>query len=298
MNREHDNPAKQEFSDEFLNAFLDNQLTLEEKDRAYLRISQDETLNRRVCELRKIQDMVRLSYQNSPPPPARPAPVNSHGRLGLGLAASIALTVGIALGWALHEPASRPVAVQLAGTPLLTQSTVTPTAPLTLAKASAAVAAHRMEIPVTAAVNEMLSAPTIGGVPVATAPPADATAAQTKVLIQVNSAGAINQRHALNEIENLLRHYRDTGVNARLEVVINGDGLGLVRADASPHAKRIERLLQEYENLTFAACFNTIERLKREQGVTTRLLPGVIVIDSGVAQIMRRQQQGWAYIQV
>ena len=41
MNREHDNHTKQEFSDEFLNAFLDNQLTLEEKDRAYLRISQD-----------------------------------------------------------------------------------------------------------------------------------------------------------------------------------------------------------------------------------------------------------------
>ena len=70
MDREYDNNPKQEFSDEFLNAFLDNQLTLEEKDRAYLRISQDEALNRRVCELRKIQDMVRLSYQN---PPALPA---------------------------------------------------------------------------------------------------------------------------------------------------------------------------------------------------------------------------------
>ena len=74
MNREYGNGPKLEFSDEFLNAFLDNQLTLEEKERAYLRISQDEVLNRRVCELRKIQDAVRLSYQNPPAPPARPAP--------------------------------------------------------------------------------------------------------------------------------------------------------------------------------------------------------------------------------
>jgi 3alpha(or 20beta)-hydroxysteroid dehydrogenase len=29
-----------------------------------------------------------------------------------------------------------------------------------------------------------------------------------------------------------------------------------------------------------------------------RLLPGVTVIDSGVAQLMRLQQQGWAYIRV
>ena len=43
---------------------------------------------------------------------------------------------------------------------------------------------------------------------------------------------------------------------------------------------------------------NTIDRLKREHGITARLLPDVIVIDSGVAQIMRRQQQGWAYIRV
>ena len=53
MNREYGNGPKPEFSNEFLNAFLDNQLTLEEKERAYLRISQDEALNRRVCELRK-----------------------------------------------------------------------------------------------------------------------------------------------------------------------------------------------------------------------------------------------------
>lgn len=297
MNREYGNGPKPEFSDEFLNAFLDNQLTLEEKERAYLRISQDEALNRRVCELRKIQDMVRLSYQNPPPPLARPVPAGGHGRLGLGLAAGIALAVGVALGWALHKPASRPASMQPAVAPLLTQPTVTPTVPLALAKAPA-VAPRRTEAPTTVSAGEMHFTPTMGGVPVAPAVPADATAAQTRVLIQVNSAGAINQRHALDEIENLLRHYRDTGVNARLEVVINGDGLGLVRADASTHAKRIEGLLQEYENLTFAACFNTIERLKREQGVTTRLLPGVIVIDSGVAQIMRRQQQGWAYIQV
>jgi intracellular sulfur oxidation DsrE/DsrF family protein len=48
----------------------------------------------------------------------------------------------------------------------------------------------------------------------------------------------------------------------------------------------------------FVACQNTIDRLKREQGVIAQLLPEAVVIDSAVAQIMRRQQQGWAYIQV
>ncbi len=314
MTYRNDDNRNQEFSDEFLSAFVDNQLAPEEKDRVYLRVSQDESLSRRVCELRKLQDVVRLSYQTLPAPPAHPRPTGEHHRLGLGLAAGIALAIGVALGWALHEPASRPVAVSPAATPLVSRPAVEPALPLALASATvpdaalpppslesrtpAAVAPRRAETPAKAVVEEKRSVAAIGGVPVAPETPADTTAAQTKVLIQVNTAGAIHHRHALDEIENLLRHYRDTGVNARLEVVINGEGLSLVRADASPYAERIERLQREYGNLTFAACFNTIERLKREQGVTTRLLPGVIVIDSGVAQIMRRQQQGWAYIQV
>ena len=295
MTYRDDDNRKQEFSDEFVSAFVDNQLAPEEKDRVYLRVSQDESLNRRVCELRKLKDAVRLSYQNLPAPPAHPYAAGRPWRLGLGLAAGIALAIGVALGWVLHEPTPRPVAIQPAATPLLTRPAVKPSDPLTLARAPAP---RRVETPATALAEEKPSAPAAVAVPVAPTPSADDTAAETKVVIQVNSAGAIHHRQALDEIESLLRHYRDTGVNARLEVVINGDGLNLVRADTSPYAERIERLLQKYENLTFAACFNTIERLKREQGVTTRLLPGVIVIDSGVAQIMRRQQQGWAYIQV
>jgi len=302
MYRDDDN-RKQEFSDEFLSAFVDNQLAPEEKDRVYLRVSQDEALSRRVCELRKLQDAVRLSYQTLPAPPARPRPAGDANRLGLGLAAGVALAIGVAVGWALHEPAPRPVAEQPAA-PFLTRPAAEPDTPVVFAAAAvpdAALPPPSLESKAPAAVaprrtERSAAVPAAEAVPVASTPPADT--AQTKVLIQVNSAGAIRHRQALDEIENLLRYYRDSGVNARLEVVINGDGLGLVRADASPHAERIERMLKQYENLTIAACFNTIERLKREHGVTTRLLPGVIVIDSGVAQIMRRQQQGWAYIQV
>ena len=55
---------------------------------------------------------------------------------------------------------------------------------------------------------------------------------------------------------------------------------------------------QKYPNLVFVACQNTIDRLNKEHGIRAQLIEGVMVIDSGVAQIMRRQQQGWAYIQV
>jgi hypothetical protein len=122
--------------------------------------------------------------------------------------------------------------------------------------------------------------------------------AQTRVLIHLARDDTALLSQALDEIEGVLKHYRQIRLNAHVEVVVNGKGLELVRTDTSLFAGRIQRLQREYDNLTFAACQNTIDRLAREQGIVVRLLPGVITIDSGMAEIMRRQSQGWAYLQV
>ena len=95
-----------------------------------------------------------------------------------------------------------------------------------------------------------------------------------------------------------MKHYRSSHQNARVEVIANGGGLNLLLAGISPYAERIQKMQKEYHGLTFVACQNTIDRYRQELGLTAKLLPGVITIDSGVAQIMRRQHQGWAYIQV
>lgn len=304
MTYRNDDNRPQEFSDEYLSAFVDNQLAPEEKDRVYLRVSRDETLSRRVCELRKLQDVVRLSYQTLPAAPARPHPTGDRHRLGLSLAAGIALAVGVALGWALHEPATRPVTVQPAVTPLLTSPATKPAVALvkhTPARAHETAPAEESGATVIAPLPTDETALTraeeqnIVSVPYTPAP-ADGDA--VKVLIHVSAARAARSSETLDEIENLVRHYRTRHQSARIEVVMNGEGLDLVRTDVTRYAERIRRMQREYDNLTFAACQNTILRLKREQGVTAHLLPGVTVIDSGVAQIMRRQQQGWAYIQV
>ena len=121
---------------------------------------------------------------------------------------------------------------------------------------------------------------------------------RNKVIVHIADDKPAQLEQALSDIESLLRYYRESHETARVQVVLNGRGVGLVRADTSAFAARIAQLQKEYDNLTFAACQNTLERLHAEQGVAIRLLPGVIVIDSGVAEIMRRQSQGWTYLQV
>ncbi|BCB26022.1 hypothetical protein SKTS_09080 [Sulfurimicrobium lacus] len=58
----------QTLSDEFLNAFVDDQLDPAEKSRTFELIEQDEALKARVCELRGLKEKVQLAYLQPPPP--------------------------------------------------------------------------------------------------------------------------------------------------------------------------------------------------------------------------------------
>lgn len=251
---------EQKFSDEFLNAFVDDQLAPEEKGRAYISINNDDALNRQVCELRKIRDLVQFAYKELP---ASAAPGPRAGRLGANIAAGLILATGVGLGWLLHQPGSAP------------EQTARVAAPEAMA---------------TATVEKPRSAPP--------AKPMVTAANEIKVLFHLNSDKPERIQEVLDEAEALLKFYQSAGQIARVQVITNGDGLNLLRTDKSPDPERVRAMLKTYDNLSFAACQNTIDRLKREQGITAELLPGASVVDSGVAQIILRQQQGWIYIQV
>ncbi len=235
------------FSDEFLNAFVDEQLSTDERDLAYQAMGSDPALNQRVCELRKVRDLVRLAYQD--PPVAAPETHGSERSRRRPVAAAAAAVTAL-LGTLLLNPFAPPAGKEGARSP---------------ERLATLAADHGPEI---------------------------------KVLLHLNSGNPVRMREMLDEAESLVRHYKTSGQIARVMVITNGEGLNLLRADTSPFAERIESLLKRYDNLTIAACQNTIERLKRERGIVARLLPGTATVDSGVAQIILRQQQGWVYIQV
>ena len=235
------------FSKEFIHAFVDDQLTTEDKAEMYKSIHSDEELNQQVCEIRKLRDLIKLGYAELPEPPVKNRALPRSGLMGLqlpigsGIAAGIALLIGISIGG--NTQLSTPANTQ--------ESTTT-----------------------TAAVTE-----------------------NQKVLFHVNSGETEDMRDALNEVDQLLRHYTTTGQLAKVEVVTNGQAIAMLDADNSPFRNRIESMIRTHDNLTFVACQNSIEQQKTEQSLAMRMIPGTVVIDSGVAQIMRRQHQGWAYIQ-
>lgn len=87
------------FSDEYLNAFVDDQLDAEEKGRAFESIERDDALKARVCDLRGLKEKVKLAYP--------PLPESRKRKFDFGYAQAIAacllLLTGCALGWIIAE---------------------------------------------------------------------------------------------------------------------------------------------------------------------------------------------------
>jgi intracellular sulfur oxidation DsrE/DsrF family protein len=88
------------FSEEQLNAFVDDELDPEDKQRVFGEASHDEELDQRLCKQRKVKELVKMAYQDVPRPGRKgPAPLGRGGFFGRALVASLLLAVGIAMGF-------------------------------------------------------------------------------------------------------------------------------------------------------------------------------------------------------
>jgi len=99
----------------------------------------------------------------------------------------------------------------------------------------------------------------------------------------------------LDRAEAVLTAY--AGQDVQVEVVANASGLDLLRADTSVFANRVRRMMDEYENLAFVACANSIKRL-REQGVDVPLIDRTHTRETAIDHVIERLQQGWTYIKI
>lgn len=239
----------QTISDEFLNAFVDDQLDAAEKSRVFELLEQDEALKARVCELRGLKARVQHAYLNPPPPPRASSRAWWSGApLRQALAAGLLLAIGSVSGWFAHSWSGH--------------------------------GSDRETMRLLQAVqrNDIWTDP-------------------RKLMIHVGNANPVRLNTALDEAENLLASSRRTNREMRVEIIANGGGLDLLRADGSPYAQRIVSMREKYPLLELTACGQTLRNL-RAKGMEVRLLPNTGVAPSALDEITLRLKQGWGYIKV
>jgi intracellular sulfur oxidation DsrE/DsrF family protein len=117
-----------------------------------------------------------------------------------------------------------------------------------------------------------------------------------RLILQVNSNDPAAMNLALNNAANVVQHYNGVGEKVKIEVITFGPGLHMLRADTSPVKDRIETMSVSTPEISFKACGNTRENMRKAENKEIRLLPEAQVVSSGVVRLMEREEQGWSYV--
>lgn len=117
-----------------------------------------------------------------------------------------------------------------------------------------------------------------------------------QVAIHVDENDPKRMNLALNNAQNIIKYYDSKGESVKIEIVANGPGLHMLRADTSAVKDRIETMNRGHDHVTFSACGNTHRNMSKKAGKRIALLPEATLVPSGVVRLMELQEQGWSYI--
>lgn len=108
-----------------------------------------------------------------------------------------------------------------------------------------------------------------------------------RVVFEVTMEGSEQSTGVLNNVENLRKLLGDA---TEIEVVAHSKGLGMLLAKENELSERMQKLS---EAGVIFACENT---MKKKNVTKDQLVPSATTTDSGVAEVVRKQEAGWSYI--
>ena len=117
-----------------------------------------------------------------------------------------------------------------------------------------------------------------------------------RLILQVNSSDPAAMNLALNNATNVVQYYKDLGEKINIEVITFGPGLHMLRADTSPVKDRIETMALSTPEVSFKACGNTQEKMRKAENKDIPLVPEAQVVNSGVVRIMELEERNWTYV--
>jgi intracellular sulfur oxidation DsrE/DsrF family protein len=123
-----------------------------------------------------------------------------------------------------------------------------------------------------------------------------ATAKQHRLILQVNTNDPAAMNLALNNAMNVTQYYKDLGEKVKIEVITFGPGLNMLREDTSPVKARIETMALSTPEVSFKACGNTQENMRKAENKDIPIIPQAQVVKSGVVRVMELEEQGWTYV--
>jgi intracellular sulfur oxidation DsrE/DsrF family protein len=117
-------------------------------------------------------------------------------------------------------------------------------------------------------------------------------------VIQVDQNDRRTMDFALNNVTDVIEHYRGLDQTVAVEIMACGPGLHMLRIDTSPVKERIKQIRETASPSTiqFSACNNTKQSMEKKEGHPLEMLPGTTIVPLGVVRLLELQEQGWSYL--
>ena len=117
---------------------------------------------------------------------------------------------------------------------------------------------------------------------------AEKHAGKERLVIQVSDADAGKWNLALNNANNVQHAF---GANkVAIEIVAYGPGIGMLKMDSTVGNRVADA---KKEGISIVACQNTMKHMKLTEA---DMLPNTSYVPSGVVEIIKKEQHGYAYI--
>ncbi len=117
---------------------------------------------------------------------------------------------------------------------------------------------------------------------------AEKHALKDRLVIQVSDADAGKWNLALNNAKNVQQAFGAKKV--AIEIVAYGPGIGMLKMDSIVGNRVADA---KKEGIAIVACQNTMRNMKLTEA---DMLPNTSYVPSGVVEIIKKQQHGYAYI--
>ncbi len=97
--------------------------------------------------------------------------------------------------------------------------------------------------------------------------------------------------NVVTNVENIFRDMEDAGEDIKVEILAHSSGVNVFKKINTDYKDRIISLLDK--GIDIAICNNT---LKANELTKEDFIEEARVVPSGVGELVRKQQKGWAYV--
>jgi intracellular sulfur oxidation DsrE/DsrF family protein len=116
------------------------------------------------------------------------------------------------------------------------------------------------------------------------------------VIIMIDSDDEKVMGHAISYSLNIVRSYSQKNKTVQIEIVANGSGIKIFRADTSPLQAALAALRQTIPGIVFSMCGSSKLIAEQKEGHSIDLIAGARLVPFGIGRVVELEEGGWSYI--